>query len=255
MHQETKTETGGLRVACGAKGSIWTSLDIGDVTCYNCVARTLGKSTHDTNDTNDSDSNGNLQQGDDDMSTSQSSQSTPSTPATSGKPKVSADDIKRKIQEAKDRKAAGSSAGQGKSAILLGEDDAPMPKATTTGKKAAAAGGVRKQQVQSGESKKSKAAASNGMLNLCGCGCAQPCRSNFIPGHDAKLHSWIKKLRQGRMKIEELVGQVRDGMYAGVKQKSVTGADGKVELAGIEPTTSEEDYLKMLKGKGGKADA
>jgi hypothetical protein len=158
--------------------------------------------------------------------------------------------IQKKIQEAKEKKAAGKANG-GAAANLGVEKDAegvPLPQAT--GKKS---GGVAKKAVQAGTA----ATKAPKFLNACGCGCGQPCKSRFLPGHDAKLHGWVKKLAAGVMSLDELPPGVRNGMYPKVKQGVIKGTNEKGEktetLAGVQPTVTEAAYLDTLKGQGGPA--
>jgi hypothetical protein len=118
-----------------------------------------------------------------------------------------------------------------------------MPKATQT------KAGPKKVQV----AKAAKAETGPKLLNLCGCGCGAGVKSRFQPGHDAKLHGWVKKLERGAMALGELPAMVRDGMFPKTKQGQVKGEDGKVTLTGVIPTVSEANYLEYLKGKGGTA--
>ena len=156
--------------------------------------------------------------------------------------------IQKKLAEAQAKKNAG--AANGGAAANLVETDAdgvPLPKATT-GKKS----GVAKKAVQAGAAPKQPK-----FLNACGCGCGQPCKSRFLPGHDAKLHGWVKKLAAGVMSLDELPPQVRNGMFPKVKQGVIKGVDDKgaktEALAGVQPTVSEAQYLETLKGQGGPA--
>lgn len=223
VHLETQTASGGVRVWCGARGSLWTTLDRQSVTCSNCKVRLetdnrIGQSNQTKEKT--------------DMSTQQGA-------ATGAAPKMTAADIKAKIAASKAKKAEGQT--QGTAANLVSDDEGPLPQAT--GAK------VKKQQVQAtAKTKEPKT------LNLCGCGCGTPVKSSFAPGHDAKLHGWIKKLAAGKMLLTELPVQVISGMYPKVKQQFAIGEDKSKIPQGVEPVCDEKDYLETLKGKGGLAE-
>lgn len=76
----------------------------------------------------------------------------------------------------------------------------------------------------------------------CGCGCMEEVERHFLPGHDAKFHSAIKKVQTGKIKLAELSKQVRNGMFAGAKDND----------KGVKPTVSEQEYLMSLIPKKGK---
>lgn len=212
-----------LRVRCGARGNLYTTLDSEAVTCSNCKPKPGTVAFV-------------QQQG----PTNQASTMNQSTSnKIEGKPTMSttAETIKAKIAASKAKKQEGAAANL----VQKDEGGAPLPKAT-----------VSKKAVQT-----AKAPAAPKMLNACGCGCNQPCASRFIPGHDAKLHSWIKKVGDGRMKLDDLPAQVRSGMYGKVKQTVVKSKNEKGEvvetLQGVAPSVQEAAYLETLKGLGGPA--
>lgn len=153
---------------------------------------------------------------------------------------MTAEQIKAKIAAGKQAKAAGTPAA-GAAATLV--EDAPLPKATQT-KAQQKKAEVEKKQVE-------KAAKTPKALNLCGCGCGSGVKANFVPGHDAKLHSWIGKLAKGTMSLSDLPAQVVTGMYPKVKQTSTKDEKGKISYSEVGPVIDEKDYLATLQGKGG----
>jgi hypothetical protein len=46
----------------------------------------------------------------------------------------------------------------------------------------------------------------------CVCGCKTQTTGFFAPGHDARVHGWIKKLAAGKMKPSEIPAAVRNGL-------------------------------------------
>lgn len=75
----------------------------------------------------------------------------------------------------------------------------------------------------------------------CGCGCMEVLETagSFKPGHDSRLHGYIKKMADGRLKLKELPKQVAKGMYSGASDNE----------KGVKPVTKEADYLAALKGE------
>jgi hypothetical protein len=209
------------RVTCGARGNLWTTLDRRNVTCSNCRV----KIEHDTRQLNQ-------EIGETSMA-------------------MTADQIKAKIAESKNKKATAGTAGTaGTSAALVEKDEEGNPIPQATGKVSKKAVGTAK--VEKGPK----------LLNACGCGCEQPTRTSsgkFIPGHDAKLHGLIKKLKEGKARLTEAPAQVQAGMYPKVKQAVVKAKNEKGEvvetLSGVEPSVEEAVYLESLKGLGGPATA
>lgn len=216
----TRASDGPMLIWCGAKGDLWISDVRAEANCINCIQRWK---QNEIISQHQGDSNN---KGDQDMA-------------------MTREQIQEKIQKAKAAKANGGGQ-QGQSANLVSgaidDDGVPMPKATVTG--------TRKQKVgnNSSSSKGSSKADGPKVLNLCGDGCGAGCKSRFIPGHDARLHSMIKRMAAGKMKASELPEQVREGMYKGVKQVEVKGV-----VQGVQPTKAEALYLETLKGAGGPA--
>lgn len=243
--QRDEVEGGGkqvIKVVCGAKGNIWTTLDNEMTTCLNCLVRIKSRKQYAAVNTQPAITPNQPSVQLDPSDTSWLEYEVEIEDNMSKQP-MTADQIKKKIAASKAAKEAAGSPTNGQAASLNGGDEgAPLPKATNT------KGAVKKQQVQSAKAPKTPKA-----LNLCGCGCASPCRSRFLPGHDAKLHGWIKKLAAGNMALTDLPAMVKDGMFPKVKQGTVKQGEDIV-LQGVMPTVTEENYLKMLEGKGGMAE-
>ena len=55
---------------------------------------------------------------------------------------------------------------------------------------------------------KKKAAATP--VGECCCGCGEEVARNFKPGHDARVHSWAKKVAAGEMKLSSLKKVTQD---------------------------------------------
>lgn len=49
-------------------------------------------------------------------------------------------------------------------------------------------------------------------VRKCVCGCSTDTTGYFAPGHDARVHGWIKKLAAGKMKPSEIPAAVRNGL-------------------------------------------
>lgn len=73
---------------------------------------------------------------------------------------------------------------------------------------ASAATKTAKEKATKGVAKKAngsaKKAADSAELNDCNCGCGEKTPRNFRPGHDARVHSWAKKVAAGEIKLNSL---------------------------------------------------
>jgi hypothetical protein len=49
-------------------------------------------------------------------------------------------------------------------------------------------------------------------VRQCACGCGGQTSGHFVPGHDSRLHGWIRKLADGRMDPKELPAKVRSAL-------------------------------------------
>lgn len=236
------------RVRCGAKGNLWTTLDSETVTCSNCkpkpgqiaFVQAKGNPVLDRGQVKEpSPWSGEVEVAEGNLESVNQIKEVNSTMSTT------AEAIKNKIK--------GGAAKQGASANLTGAgtvadgDGVPLPKATTGGRPK-----VEKKAVQTMKAEKAPK-----VLNACGCGCNQPCKANFLPGHDAKLHGWVKKVAAGTLALSELPAQVQAGMYPKVKQGVIKSKNEKGEvvetLQGVAPSVQEAAYLETLKGLGGPA--
>jgi len=231
MERPKLKEADVLFVVCGAKGSLYTTLDSKLVSCSNCLGRMKLSAEFSK-----------IRELDASIKVKTKTETKPLIKEKE-KGKPMAQTMKEKVAAARAKAAAG--AGAPAAGVALGtatEDEAPMPKATQTGK-------VKKQAVASGPK-----TSTPKMLNLCGCGCGAGVKSRFLPGHDAKLHGWIKKLAAGAMDLATVSPFVRDGMFPKAKQGKIKNEKGEMVLVGVAPTVTEEAYLESLKGKGGVAE-
>lgn len=248
-------EMEGGRVMCGAAGTLRTTEDKVLVTCNNCERRlALGEiavSRQEARDEYVDGSTNNQNDEDEDSNDNEQEETTAMNTTTTTTVVPAEQSVKEKIAAAKAKAAAKQTAGgavtvPAGAAAALTADAATMPKAVTT-KNVAKPAVARKEKVA--KEPKAVRVAKAKVWNLCGCGCGSSTLSRYLPGHDAKLHGWMKRVGDGRMKVEELPEQVRNGMYRGVKQQIVKTGDVST-LQGAAAKVNEGDYLVTLVGQG-----